>query len=178
MQRFDKTRFATMPWPNGRGITEEIAREGSQGGTLWRLSLARIAGDGPFSAFPGRARLLTVVEGAGIALAASGLALTARPWAPVAFPGVPAPECRLAAGPVRALNLIFDPVRLAARAMVEEGPGEIAGSALVWLSPVGAAAPPLAPGDAARIAPGETFALPVGARAVVFALAPVTPEAP
>lgn len=56
--------YRAMPWRNGRGTTLEIAREPAHGeGFAWRLSLADIAEDGDFSAYPGYSRALVLVEG-------------------------------------------------------------------------------------------------------------------
>ena len=67
-----------MPWKNGGGTTAEIAI-GPPGSTLdsfdWRISLAHVASDGPFSSFPGIDRTLTVIEGAGLRLSVDGRAL-------------------------------------------------------------------------------------------------------
>lgn len=54
------------PWKNGGGLTWQIASEppGSSYDFDWRLSLARVTADGPFSSFPGVDRILTVLEGA------------------------------------------------------------------------------------------------------------------
>lgn len=53
-----------MPWRNGRGTTLEIAREPATGEEFaWRLSLADIAEDGEFSAYPGYSRALALVAG-------------------------------------------------------------------------------------------------------------------
>lgn len=55
-----------MAWKNGLGVTTEIAVEPPDA-TLanfdWRLSMARIDADGPFSRFPQTDRLLAVLEG-------------------------------------------------------------------------------------------------------------------
>lgn len=55
-----------MAWKNGLGLTTEIAVEPPDA-TLadfdWRLSMARIDADGPFSRFPNIDRLLVVLEG-------------------------------------------------------------------------------------------------------------------
>lgn len=62
-------RFA--PWKNGGGETAEIAcfPEGAGfDGFGWRISTARVAGDGPFSRFDGVARVLAVLEGGPLAL--------------------------------------------------------------------------------------------------------------
>ena len=54
----------TTPWKNGGGSTTEIAVEPS-GASLdtfaWRISVARVAADGPFSEFPGIDRTLAVL---------------------------------------------------------------------------------------------------------------------
>jgi environmental stress-induced protein Ves len=53
-----------MPWRNGRGKTLEIARAPATGKEFaWRLSLADIAEDGDFSAYPGYSRALALVAG-------------------------------------------------------------------------------------------------------------------
>lgn len=51
------------PWKNGFGITQTLAQ-----GLGWRLSLARVALDGPFSVFYGWQRHSTVVAGEGLRL--------------------------------------------------------------------------------------------------------------
>src|SRR5580704_9253002 len=64
-----------MPWKNGGGETTEIAvaPEGAGLDALdWRVSMARVATDGPFSAFPSIDRTLSVLAGVGIALAIAG----------------------------------------------------------------------------------------------------------
>ena len=53
-----------MPWRNGRGSTLEIAREPATGEDFaWRLSLADIDRDGPFSPYPGYRRAIALVAG-------------------------------------------------------------------------------------------------------------------
>ncbi|HEV7334377.1 MAG TPA: HutD family protein [Bosea sp. (in: a-proteobacteria)] len=62
----------TMPWKNGGGTTTEIAVS-PDGASLsdfdWRISMAHVGQDGPFSSFPGIDRTLSVLTGAGITLA-------------------------------------------------------------------------------------------------------------
>jgi environmental stress-induced protein Ves len=59
------------PWKNGGGSTTEIAIA-PVGATLdkfdWRISLATISANGPFSVFPGVDRTLALVDGAGVVL--------------------------------------------------------------------------------------------------------------
>lgn len=60
-----------VPWKNGGGSTTEIAIEppGSQFHDFdWRISLATITHDGPFSLFPGVDRTLALVDGPGMVL--------------------------------------------------------------------------------------------------------------
>lgn len=107
-------QFQTQPWKNGGGITHEIAREDRDGALLWRLSIAEVASDGPFSAFPGLTRILTVIEGAGLWLDTPQGRLDALPFRPLRFSGDLPVESRLIAGPIRDFNLIWDATRLAA----------------------------------------------------------------
>ncbi|MCX5517871.1 HutD family protein [Kaistia defluvii] len=108
LRRSDHRR---MPWKNGGGETIEIA-VGPDGAGLddfdWRVSLARVERDGPFSVFPGIDRTLSIVEGRGIALAFGGgrtVTLTGGD-APFAFPGDVAVEGRLIDGPLVDLNVM------------------------------------------------------------------------
>jgi environmental stress-induced protein Ves len=63
-------QFNTIPWKNGKGQTTELAI--SENGTIdnfdWRLSIASVVEDGPFSDFSGYERNLILLEGQGIEL--------------------------------------------------------------------------------------------------------------
>ncbi|GAB5470146.1 MAG: hypothetical protein Kilf2KO_31760 [Rhodospirillales bacterium] len=106
--------FRRTPWKNGLGVTDQIASHGDAQGLLWRLSLAEVSSDGPFSRFEGLERLLTVVEGPGMDLLGPEGGLAAEPERPLAFSGDLPLEGRLRGAPVRNLNLIYDPRRLRA----------------------------------------------------------------
>ncbi|HEY9065627.1 MAG TPA: HutD family protein [Burkholderiaceae bacterium] len=74
--------LAPQPWKNGAGLTREIALQrdaaASGHGVIdfdWRVSLAEIANDAPFSAYPGIDRCITLLHGAGMRLASSDTAL-------------------------------------------------------------------------------------------------------
>jgi len=98
-----------MPWRNGLGFTTELARrDGADGELDWRVSIAEVTADGPFSRFPGCDRVIVVVEGAGMVLAhgEEGVTATVGPLAPHAFAGDVDTHCALRAGPVRDFNLI------------------------------------------------------------------------
>ncbi|CUR61645.1 conserved hypothetical protein [metagenome] len=98
--------IAPQPWANGGGTTREllVADDGS-----WRISLADIGSDGPFSAFPGRRRLLTVVDGPVLGLDVDGETHVVEPHRPFAFSGDAVVEASVPEGPVRALNVVVDP---------------------------------------------------------------------
>ncbi|CAN7230292.1 HutD/Ves family protein [Caulobacter sp. LjRoot300] len=101
-------RVAT-PWKNGGGVTREVAAWPPGAGLDafdWRVSLADVAADGPFSTFPGVDRILTVIAGDGLVLEIDGQGVRLEPRAPLAFPGKAAVAARLPAGPVRDLNVM------------------------------------------------------------------------
>jgi len=51
-----------VPWRNGAGTTRELASSaGPDGGFRWRISLADLARDAPFSSFPATDRLFTAL---------------------------------------------------------------------------------------------------------------------
>ena len=85
--------FAASAWKNGGGVTREIARDPPDGPWRWRLSIAEVASDGAFSAFPGLSRILTVIEGSGVDLHGSDGVIAALPLRPVAFARRPADRC-------------------------------------------------------------------------------------
>ncbi|UQX04370.1 HutD family protein [Streptomyces sp. RerS4] len=102
---------AATPWKNGGGVTREIAAHPEGAGTVdfaWRVSLAEVAVDGPFSEFPGVDRTLTLAEGAGMDLTIAGepRRLDER-YVPRHFPGDRPTDCRLVDGPVVNFNVMY-----------------------------------------------------------------------
>jgi environmental stress-induced protein Ves len=87
MKHLTPADYTRQPWKNGKGVTVELARAEAEGALLWRLSMATVAEDGPFSLFPGIERNLTVISGPGFRLVGGGVALECPPLHPVAFPG-------------------------------------------------------------------------------------------
>ena len=68
-QRFSQTRLPVSRWRNGGGETREIISwPPGQADFDWRASIATVAQDGPFSAFPGIARSITLLSGEGMQL--------------------------------------------------------------------------------------------------------------
>lgn len=137
MRALDPAGYRHMPWANGRGVTVEIARADDAAGMLWRLSMAQVVEDGPFSAFPGIDRSLTVIDGPGFALAGDGWRLRADPLVPVGFAGdVPVAAANVT-GPLQDLNVMWRRDAMIARVRVATGAMQAAGTtvALVALEP-------------------------------------------
>ncbi len=100
-----------MPWKNGAGTTTEIA-VAPEGASLsdfdWRISMAHVGQDGPFSSFPGIDRTLSVLTGAGITLAfrdGERIRLD-RTSAPCPFAADRAVDGLLVEGPIDDLNVM------------------------------------------------------------------------
>lgn len=71
MQRLRRAGYKRMPWKNGQGSTEEVIAfpPGSDVASFgWRLSIAHVAADGPFSVFAGIDRTIALLDGAGLFL--------------------------------------------------------------------------------------------------------------
>ena len=94
------------PWANGGGTTRElaVADDGA-----WRISLADVDRDGPFSVLAGRQRLLTLVDGPVLDLRVDDEAHVVEPQRPFAFPGDATTVASVPEGPVRVLNVVVDP---------------------------------------------------------------------
>lgn len=121
--RLQPEQYREMPWRNGGGSTTEIAIEpagaglGSAAPFVWRLSMARVEGDGPFSRFAGYDRTLVLLEGRGVRLDFGGAAppvTLAGALSAAAFSGDWATSCRLLGGAVRDFNVMVDRTRAAA----------------------------------------------------------------
>ena len=112
MQRFDLNQIAPSPWKNGGGSTREIVCFPAGAGMDsfgWRISVATIAQAGPFSAFAGVDRQITLLDGDGVHLhSADGQinhALEQR-WQPFAFSGDVALDCTLLGGTSTDFNVM------------------------------------------------------------------------
>ncbi|MFE6844887.1 HutD family protein [Streptomyces sp. NPDC057686] len=116
---------AAVAWKNGGGVTREIAAWPEGAGMAdfgWRISLAEVAADGPFSAFPGVDRTLTLAEGAGMDLTVAGARrLVDERYAPQDFPGDAPTECTLLDGPVVNFNVMYRRDRVHAQTAVVRG---------------------------------------------------------
>ncbi|QPZ90014.1 HutD/Ves family protein [Thioclava electrotropha] len=111
MKLLSRSEATAQPWKNGGGRTWELATfpEGAGfEGMLWRLSMAEVARDGPFSRFEGIDRTLTVLSGGAMELRFSqgGFVRLDACSAPLAFPGEAAVDARVSDEPVIDLNIM------------------------------------------------------------------------
>ncbi len=110
--------YRVMPWKDGGGSTTEIAIEPAGASLadpfLWRVSSAQVEASGPFSHFPGRARLLTLLEGSGLILDIDGQGRQRlkHPGQVVAFPGDAKVHATLIQGFCVDFGVISDPGRV------------------------------------------------------------------
>ncbi|MEU3724499.1 HutD family protein [Streptomyces sp. NPDC031705] len=164
------------PWKNGGGVTREIAAWPEGAGTddfAWRVSLAEVDADGPFSRFPGVDRILTLAEGAGMDLTVGGVRrLVDERYAPRHFPGDRATECRLLGGPVVNFNVMYHRERVRARSAVVRGELALAalpGETLLVVALEGPATlhRPGSPGTGAGLGPYDAALLPGSGTCVI-----------
>ncbi len=102
--------YRDMPWKNGLGVTCEIWREPADVAKDfdWRVSVADVKENGPFSFFQGYTRLINTLEGKGMRLTVDGQKSgDLKQYEPFAFSGDSRVESELIDGPIRDFNLIY-----------------------------------------------------------------------
>lgn len=144
-------------WKNGAGRTREIAVEppGTGSGDFdWRLSVAEVAADAPFSVFPGVDRCIVLLRGRGMALrgADGGLAhRVATPGEPVHFRGEEVLRAELIEGTCQDLNVMTRRGRWRSELQCLSAPARIAAADVSCVLALEGA--PMLAGEA--LAPGE-----------------------
>lgn len=117
MVRLTPLEYATMPWKNGGGTTTEllIRPEGARLGSepfLYRVSIADVASDGPFSPFSGYDHHIMLLAGEGMTLDAGPHGrFELRAFEPLAFSGDWFVRGELHGGPVKDFNVMVDRAR-------------------------------------------------------------------
>lgn len=140
MRHLTPADYTRMPWANGKGTTVEMLRVNRGGALLWRLSMATVAEDGPFSLFPEVERNLTVIDGPGFWLWGDGVDLHCAPLLPCAFAGDVAVQAMGTAGQV-SIDFNVMTARLLPRPAVTVLPsgGALAADGMLALLSLGAA---------------------------------------
>lgn len=115
-------RYAELkahPWRNGGGVTREVARHprtpslrtapqdtGQDNAWDWRVSIAEVSKAGPFSAYAGMDRVLTVIDGDLLLLSVDGAEHPLEKYRPFRFSGDADSAGALPTGDIRDLNVI------------------------------------------------------------------------
>ena len=101
-------QWQTQRWQNGGGITHQLCRQDDEHGLLWRLSIAEVASDGPFSCFDNIDRIILLLTGEGFSLHGVGdkPQVLDAPLKPYSFAGETAINCTLLKGAVQDFNLM------------------------------------------------------------------------
>jgi environmental stress-induced protein Ves len=169
-------------WRNDGGWTREVARD-SEGldDFGWRVSIADVETDGPFSAFVGCDRILVMLTGNGMDLtdADNGETTRLRPGRErVRFAGESPIRATLTDGPTTDFNVLWDRARFSARELTLDAahglpahPGAVLVAHVIGgqLSTDGGVA---MVGDTLIGHPGETIVADAQARAIVVVLMP------
>lgn len=88
MRVIGPSEYRVMPWKNGGGVTSEIWASPPSGAFDWRVSIATVNADGPFSTFTGYERHIMTLSGEGMMLDIEGRGKFAlKPLKPFSFSG-------------------------------------------------------------------------------------------
>ncbi len=137
-----------MPWKNGGGTTRELLSwPPGVADWHWRISVAQVETEGPFSRFDGVQRWFAVLDGEGVELAlGQGPELQTQRLtreSPVfAFDGAQSVDCRLINGPTQDFNLMVRSVHASAQLQRVRDSMEVhsreSGTCAVWAGASGA----------------------------------------
>lgn len=109
MSVFDIRSISSVPvepWLNGGGVTQTLATHGTKMSDPWRISLAQVERDGPYSRFDGITRVSFILRGNGVTLDDGVSTIQLAPFCAVEYDGGTAWNARLVGGPVTALNVM------------------------------------------------------------------------
>ena len=94
------------PWANGGGVTYEVLRSPLDAPEFdWRLSVAEVSAEGPFSHFPGIDRTLIMLSGS-MQVVLDGVVHDVKRFTPLEFAGEAAGRAILHNGPTMDLNIM------------------------------------------------------------------------
>jgi environmental stress-induced protein Ves len=124
MHTIRSATYRRMPWKNGGGTTQEIVVEPREGPFDYRVSIADVEADGPFSRFDGCDRHIMILSGEGMRLdcGVHG-AIDLAPREPRTFSGDWDVRGVLRRGPVRDFNLILARGRMRGSIAFVSAPG-------------------------------------------------------
>ncbi|NYT71558.1 HutD family protein [Halomonas sp. QX-2] len=109
-ERLCFSELLPVAWQNGGGVTREVARQEGDGKSPgWRVSVAELDREGPFSIIAGVRRHFTVIGEYPVTLVLPDQRAVLAPRESFIFEGEAAVNCLLPEGPSRALNLMYNP---------------------------------------------------------------------
>lgn len=122
-----------MRWKNGAGWTSEVLRVPDGENWDWRVSLAEVEADGPFSVFPGIDRWLVLLSGNGMQLRFEDGSTRSLlpPYGALRFSGDQPIDSTLVEGPSRDFNLMWRRDRL----QVQTWHRPLVGSMVMFVDP-------------------------------------------
>ena len=139
---------APSAWKNGGGTTRELLAWPGSAEWVFRLSVAEVQADGPFSSFVGVQRWFAVLSGAGVRLRLGALAphevqVLTPASSPFCFDGALPVDCTLVDGATQDFNLMVraDQARAQMQRVADSFKTEGAGprTVAVWTGDAGAA---------------------------------------
>lgn len=108
-----RLRFSELlpvAWQNGGGVTREVVSQKEDGKSPgWRVSMAELDREGPFSIIAGVRRHFTVIGEHPVTLVLPDQRAVLAPLESFIFEGEAAVNCLLPEGPSRALNIMYNP---------------------------------------------------------------------
>lgn len=144
VHHFHRAALRPVAWKNGGGVTRQAACEPANAGTddfEWRVSIATVAADGPFSTFPGIDRSITLLHGPGLRLQAPEVHLDhalSTMLQPFSFPGEAAVRATLLGGASEDFNLMVRRSRWRSDVRVVRAKHEISAcDRAVWFAALG-----------------------------------------
>ena len=107
VRRLDTDALQEQPWANGMGSTLLIDSGPDPDQWHWRLSIARVERDGPFSTLPDTRRAFVPLDGPVRLRFQDGRERELLRLNPMTFDGADAPHAELIDGATRAFNLML-----------------------------------------------------------------------
>jgi environmental stress-induced protein Ves len=169
LQAIPRSAQREEPWANGAGSTTVILRESDDTNWTVRISIAKVAQDGPFSELPRTRRTLVPLDAPMTLRFPDGHELAGSRFKTMQFDGAPAPIGVLPEGPTRDFNLMLRGTasgEVLPRTLIDAMvlPVEMRVRWLVYLDSGRAeihagpdTQPALNPGDATLVSPGGTM---------------------
>ncbi len=125
LARYSLKDLRQEPWRNGQGTTRTLAQREQDGKPLWRISVADITGDAPFSQFDGLDRKAVLVHGHGVKLWCDRGAWVMNSIGDVAsFPGELPVHTEIACSLARFWNVMADRSKVRIDQRVSSSPHE------------------------------------------------------